>query len=408
MQNEIVVTTVTDEAYLLNCYVSVFSIIKVANPNNIYKIFVFTTNVPQRQRKKLESLSSEYVFVKCMDIAKVVRNFDLRETEQFPVSIYYRFFIPLILPNYKKVLYVDTDICVLRDVAELYKTDLEGCVMGVVHDVPCEHLKIHDLKIGNLDCRKTFNSGVLLIDIEAFEREHIREKCMALLLEDYKEIKRKLIYPDNDALNLILYEKCKILNDAWNFQVQYMWKIEEIFKEYQENYKKISQNPYILHYTGKFKPWSDPELPMADVFWRLAKETIIYEEIVFQLLLKAKLLRECIENLRVFIFPYSKIPYGSKIAIYAAGKVGQAFYSLMQNSHYAEVVLWVDEKFEILSKNFPVESPKLLLSKREEYQYLVVAVDNKKIADTILEKLYLHQIPREKIIWEQYRKNDYD
>ena len=255
MQKEVVVAMVTDAAYLLNCYVSVFSIMKVANPNNRYKIFVFTTDVPQKQREKFEGLSSHNVCVRCLDIAQVVEGYDLRETEQFPVSIYYRFFIPLILPNYKKVLYLDADVCVLRDIVELYETDLEGCVMGVVHDVPCEHLETHDLKIGGLDCRKTFNSGVLLIDMEGFERERIREKCMALLLEDYKEIRRKLIYPDNDALNLVLYEKCKVLNDAWNFQVQYMWKTEEIFKEYQENYKRVSQNPYILHYTGRFKPW---------------------------------------------------------------------------------------------------------------------------------------------------------
>lgn len=280
--------------------------------------------------------------------------------------------------------------------------------MAVVHDVPCEHLAAHDQEIGRLDCSRTFNSGVLLINTEAFEREKIREKCMMLLLKDYQETERKLIYPDNDALNIVLYEKCKILNDAWNFQVQYMWKIDEIFEEFQEKYKKVSQNPFILHYTGKFKPWSDPDLPMADVFWRLAKETVIYDEIVFNLLLKAKYLRDYVENLQMFVFPYSRVPYGSKIAIYAAGKVGQAFYSLMQFSRYAEVIVWVDQNFEKLSVDFPVESPQLLVLKEKEYQYLIVAIEKEEIANTIIRELYINQIPKEKIIWERYKRNDHD
>lgn len=406
MNKEIIVVTVTDASYLLNCYISVYSIIKMTNTNNIYKIFILTTDVSPADARKLESLSSKHVYVKCLDIISIVKKYDLRETKQFPISVYYRFFIPIILSEYKKVLYLDADTCVLRDIAELYETDLEGCVMGVVHDIPCEHLRTHDLEIGGLDCSKTFNSGVLLIDSELFEQERIREKCMMLLLKDYREKERKLIYPDNDTLNLILYEKCKILNDAWNFQVQYMWKIEEIFKEYQENYKKISQKPYILHYTGKFKPWSDPDLPMADVFWKLAKETVVYEDIVFQLLLQAKRFRERIEGMQIFNFPYAKIPYGSKIAIYAAGKVGQAFYFLMQISCYAKVVMWVDQNFEEMSAEYPVEPPQSLLLKESEYQYVLVAIENKDIAHIILGELYLQQIPKEKIVWEQYKRSE--
>lgn len=404
MEKEIVIVTTTDSAYVLNCYISIYSIIKMANQSKVYRIFVLVTGVCQREYEKLESLSSEFIYVKCIDVADVIKNFDLRETEQFPISIYYRLFIPLIFPEYRKILYIDADTCVLRDLAELYENDLEGCAMGVVHDIPCEHLEIHDRNIGGMDCSKTFNSGVLLIDLKVFERERIREKCLALLLQDYQNKERKLIYPDNDVLNLVLYEKCKILDDAWNFQVQYMWKMDEIFEAYRENYKRTSRRPYILHYTGKFKPWSDPDLPMADVFWRLAKETSVYDEIVFKLLMKAKKLRECIEECKTFTFPYGKVLYGSKIAIYGAGMVGRAFYNLMRFSHYAEVALWVDRNYEKISAYIPVVSPSVLLQQKETYQYLIVAIDKKEIADGIIKEL-LAQEPmlKEKIVWSPYK-----
>lgn len=403
MKKEVVIVTTSDKAYLLNCYISVFSIIKRADSSGVYRIFILVTGISQKDCEILESLSSENIYVKCIDVANVVKDFDLRGNEQFPISIYYRLFIPLIFPEYKKILYLDADTCILHDVAVLYETDLEGYVMGAVYDIPCEHLELHDQEIGGLDCRKTFNSGVLLIDLEAFEKEEIREKCMLLLSEDYKKEERQLIYPDNDALNLILYEKYKILNDAWNFQVQYMWKQEEIFEEYREKYRQVSHKPYILHYTGKFKPWLYPDLPMADVFWNIAKETPIYSELVFKVLMEAQKLRESIEDCKTFIFPYLRIPYGSKIAIYAAGKVGKAFYSLMQFSHYAKVVLWVDQNYEKLSLDIPVESPSLLLTREKEYEYLIVAIDRKEVAKEILSELNKQGIPKEKIVWNQYK-----
>lgn len=404
MRKEIVVVTTTDAEYLLNCYVSIYSMIKTASSEHIYRIFVLVTDVSGEDCKKLEDLSLEYVFVKCINVAEIINDFDLRETEQFPVSIYYRLFIPLILPEYRKVLYLDADTCALRDIAELYEYDLDGCVMGAVHDIPCEHLETHDEEIGGLDCRKTFNSGVLLIDIEAFEREQIRKKCLALLSEDYERTERRLIYPDNDALNLILYDKYKVLDDAWNFQVQYMWKLDEIFEGYRDNYKKASCQPYLLHYTGKYKPWTDPDRPMADVFWRIAGETSVYNEIIFKLLVEARNLRENIEYCKLFTFPFSQIPHGSKIAVYAAGKVGQAFYFLMQISHYAEIVLWVDQNYEKITFSYPIKSPRQLFLRREEYDYLIIAIENKEIADEVLDKLYLQGIPRKKLIWSQYKQ----
>lgn len=404
MQDEIVVVTTTDTAYLLYCYVLVHSIIKTAKSDKAYRIFILVAGVSQEECGKLEKLSSGHISVECIDVIGVAKRFDLRETEQFPISIYYRFFIPLILPEYKKVLYLDADMCVLHDIADLYGTELGEAVMGTVNDIPCRHLEEHDKEIGGLDCRKTFNSGVLLMDTEAFEREKIREKCMVLLLEDYKEKERKLIYPDNDALNLVLYQKCKALNGAWNFQVQYMWKTEEIFEEYREGYKKVSRKPFILHYTGKYKPWLAPDRPMADVFWKLAKETAIYDEIVFKLLVEAQREREARDDCRTFRFPYPQVPYGSKIAIYGAGKVGQAFYSLMAFSRYAEVALWVDQKHKDLSADLPVEAPCQLELRREEYQYLIVAIEKEEIADEVIAQLCPEIMSSKKIVWNQYRK----
>ena len=114
-------------------------------------------------------------------------------------------FIPLILPQCDKVLYLDSDMVILDDVAKIYDTDMEGKPSAAVPDVFSSILQEHSVEIGNLDYKKTFNAGVLLMDTKKFEEEKIREKCLRLLEEDYNRKIRKLIFADQDALNLVLY-----------------------------------------------------------------------------------------------------------------------------------------------------------------------------------------------------------
>ena len=160
-------------------------------------------NYSDKDSKLLESISNENFFVRCMDILKFVENVDLRQSLHFPIQTYYRLFIPLALPEYEKILYLDSDMCVFHDVAELYDYDLAEYVVGTVRDVPCIHLDLHAIELGDLDCNKTFKSGVLLMNTRKFEEYRVREQCLELLSEDYKRDKRKLIYADNDALNII-------------------------------------------------------------------------------------------------------------------------------------------------------------------------------------------------------------
>lgn len=303
MKKIIPIVTTTDSSYILNCYVAIFSIIKASNKENFYKIYVLVTELSQENINLLESLSQENVLVKCKDIYHIVKDAGLQQVLHFPIHTYYRMFIPLVFPEYKKIVYLDSDLCVLRDIAELFAYDLDGSAVGVVRDIPCPHLDWHDKELGEFSCEKTFNSGVLLMDTEVFEQEAVREKCLQILLEDYEREERKLIYADNDALNMVLYEKCMILDDKWNFQWQYLKNTEIIFDAYRERYLKTAQNPYIVHFAGKIKPWTHPDYPMANVFWDFAEQTKIYKKIIFKNIMNLQKEKSFLNVFKLIISP---------------------------------------------------------------------------------------------------------
>mgnify|MGYP002511525354 CR=1 FL=1 len=81
----------------------------------------------------------EFIFLKDT-IEKIKAKFHLRD--YYSIETYYRFFIPNMFPQYDKVLYLDCDIAVLGDIAELYNTDISDCLLGAVSEEVMTEVKV--------------------------------------------------------------------------------------------------------------------------------------------------------------------------------------------------------------------------------------------------------------------------
>lgn len=84
--------------------------------------------------------------------------------------------------------------------------------------------------------------------------------------------------------------------------------------------------------------------------------------------------------------------------IYGAGKVGKQIHQQLLNQEDSEVVLWVDEKHEVYQKKGrKVSKPTCILS--ADYDRIIIAVLDKRIADSIRCSLIEMGVPQNKIIW---------
>lgn len=84
-----------------------------------------------------------------------------------------------------------------------------------------------------------------------------------------------------------------------------------------------------------------------------------------------------------YIFPFQMVEKDSKIVLYGAGTVGRRFYNQLQTTGYAEVVLWVDEKYEEMRKrSLPVNHPEEIYDVKK-YDVIVIAIDNEKVAEEV-------------------------
>lgn len=289
----------------------------------------------------------------------------------------------------------------MADVAELYRSELHGKTIGAIHDVVCTYLKDYYEKHINIDVKNGFNAGILVIDTYKFRENKIKEKCIQWLVEDSKNNERKYIYMDQDVLNLALNNDVCFLDSAWNFQWQYLWRLDTIYPGYVEKYIKDSKNAKIIHYAGDKKPWMRPDLEKADLFWKVARKSIYYEEILF-----ANLREERKNDLfKNHIFPFPEIKQDSKVILYGAGDVGTTLYKQNEVTGYVNILLWVDrdpEKAHI--KNIQIYNVGALIRFPVIYDYILIAIDDTRICNEVKECLVKQGLPAEKIVWFQYRR----
>lgn len=162
----------------------------------------------------------------------------------FSEEMYYRLFLPWLLPDCDKALYLDCDILVRGSLSELYGFDLEDNFVGAAHDVNKE---IRRESIARLRLKGDyFNSGVQLLHLEHIRKKMSEEELLSRIDAISREF--QMIYPDQDILNKLYEGKIKAIQKKYNYGA--ITSIMHKLKNPEE-----LQNAVIVHFTSSNKPW---------------------------------------------------------------------------------------------------------------------------------------------------------
>lgn len=169
--------------------------------------------------------------------------------KQFSIETYYRILAQFLLPeSLKRVLWLDADIIISKDIEAFYYQSFDGMKYVVCPDRinPNKYYvsweaKIQKARLGIPDEQLYFNAGVILINLELLRQETEKEK----ILQNCLELKNKLLYLDQDILNALYVGQVKYAEKIYNYQLLGINKLPK------DDIKHVS----ILHYTGSKKPW---------------------------------------------------------------------------------------------------------------------------------------------------------
>ena len=207
-------------------------------------------------------------------------------------ATYNRFLLFSLLPHLERVLYLDCDLIIQRDIAALFDTNMQGAQVAAVTDwimtrtltgpvttadpkVPDLHayqrstLGLNDAQIG-----RYFNAGVVLFDLTAIPDLAATSRALNEMAHA-----GQYLFRDQDILNNYFKNHVLLLDARWN-----------VFNSPDESYAKVApasreqamrarQDPWILHFAdGANKPWLGKEVSGSSAYWQALIRTPFYHE----------------------------------------------------------------------------------------------------------------------------------
>ena len=240
-----------DKNYLLPLQVMLTSL-HYNNPGEKIEIYLIHKNIPD--------LELDWVREQCIRLhfdffPTRMRGEDFQNapvTKQYPHEMYYRLLAPCLLPRHlDRILYLDPDTLIINPIRPLWETDLGGKLFGAASHTGKTELvnNINQVRLGTT--QKYFNSGVLLINLEAGREEVTPERIFTYAAEHGRE----LLLPDQDILNALYGERILEFDDyLWNYDVR-NYNTYFLRSGGQSDLDWVMENTGILHFCGKSKPW---------------------------------------------------------------------------------------------------------------------------------------------------------
>lgn len=264
---EVPIFFAVDDNYIPMLSVAIKSMLDNASKSYKYLIKVLNTGIREENKQKLYVYNSNNAEIEFVDVSQhMIALVDkLHTRDYYSKSTYFRLFIPKMFPQYNKALYLDADIVVTGDISKFYNTFIAGNLIGAVPDEVVQITPIfvdYVEKCLGVPVNKYFNAGILIMNLKQLRNINFEEKFINLLSKYAFRVAQ-----DQDYLNVICKNKVWYLNETWD---------KMPLQHGCCDVKKLN----IIHYNMGRKPWHADDVLFGDVFWKYAKETNFYEDIL--------------------------------------------------------------------------------------------------------------------------------
>lgn len=197
------------------------------------------------------------------------------EVRGISTACYYRLLIPWLIPQYDKVIYLDGDIIVKKDISKMLRLadDPRMLVYGVRTGgfVSDPDLVGHIQSLG-LDNRHYINSGIQVFNSKAMRDNSVLEQFLK-----YKDA--RLLYQDQDIINIVCRDKIGWLPLEFNSSPSLPEADRAILIDNgiatDETIDRALTSPAIIHYAGK-KPWKTFTFHWWD-WWHVYSSSPFYD-----------------------------------------------------------------------------------------------------------------------------------
>ena len=285
--NNVAIAVAANDYFIPYCATFLKSMAEHSDSDKNYDILLLSQDVSDINVKNVKKMLSAWknISLRVLDPSVLIDQYTFHIEGHFSKETYYRLVLPELLPNYDKVLYLDSDMIAMDDVAKIYDENIDGYLLAACHDADTAGLyngyrkdkKEYTDKILKLkEPYQYFQAGVLLLNLEEFRKRYTTKQILDFAVSE----KWQLL--DQDILNKLCEGAVKYIDMSWNVMVDFAGiRINQIIalapRWLNEMYQEARKNPKIIHYAGPQKPWFEPEMDFGIQFWECARGTAYYE-----------------------------------------------------------------------------------------------------------------------------------
>lgn len=259
-----------DDGYAPYLAVALNSAIQNCSQERNYRAIILHRELSLDNQAKLAALekpnfSIEFYQMQTGLEAITDRKSNYLRCDYFTLTIYFRLFIATMFEEFDKAIYIDSDIAVLGDLAELYDIDLGDNYIGACNDksvVEVPPLARYMEEYIGVSRDEYINSGVLLMNLKLLREKRFDEHFLNLLNTYHFDS----IAPDQDYINAICNGHIKYLDEAWDAMPN-------------ENAPEL-EGAKLIHYNLFSKPWCYDGVQYERYFWEYAKDSGYLSEIL--------------------------------------------------------------------------------------------------------------------------------
>jgi len=167
-------------------------------------------------------------------------------------------------PETRRAIYLDCDLIVRDDIGFLERFDLGDAPLAAVQAGLVSQGLTQWRELGLSPTTPYFNSGVLVVDLEAWRDRDLGQAVIDFVYE-HREVLR---WGDQDGFNGVLAGDFAKLPLRWNQETGLRRPTNSAYTFAEESeVEDAIANPAIVHFTGQDKPWNSVDRDPATREW---------------------------------------------------------------------------------------------------------------------------------------------
>lgn len=267
---EVPVAIAVGDGDMFNACVTAISALENVDPKSICSIyFLVSDGIDDEEAGRIGSLFAKYENCR-MTICKMEEFLGTHgiDADFLDDPSSFKLLLPSLLPQYGKIVYLDSNVIVTGDIAGLYSIELEDACMGGVEEPGFRYLEdSHSLygRYVDFSCGdRPVDTAVLLLDLDEMRGREMEQRC----LEEADSGKSP-----SDALNEACRGHVQRLEYRYNCMLPAYGRDQTVLiQAYSvEEVNEANDRPVAIQFAGSGEPWRNLNCPLADRWWKYAR-----------------------------------------------------------------------------------------------------------------------------------------